>query len=665
MGDDRGEMNPREEDIGRKEIPFDEPGNKTEGLKPGPDFMSVMMDTIETLVLVLDRNGIIVTFNMACERATGYKSVEVLGKAIWDLFIPSEQLEDVRHVFDDLKAGMFPNQYENHWLRKNGSRFLVSWSNNALLDADGNVAYVVASGIDITDQREAEEELRGSESRTRALLDAIPDMMFRMNSEGVFLDFKGHSNSPTVMPPEAFLGKNIADVLPGDVASQTMYHIRLALRERVAQKFEYSLETPQGMGHFEARIVVSGADEVTAIVRDITGHRSLEEQLLHSQKMEAIGTLTGGVAHEFNNILTAIMGFTELLRHTVKSDSDSAEYVKMIESSALRAAKLTEGLLTYSRKHVTHLEATNVNEIICEVEGFLSRLMGPGITLNISAAGPPLMVNADKSHIEQVLVNLSTNAFAAMPHGGTVGITAQFRTLEADIRAHQATVPRGSYALISVSDTGEGMPREIQEKIFEPFFTTKDVGKGTGLGLSMVVGIVRKHKGYIQVESAPGEGTTFRIYLPLISEVDAAWAEETAAAPVGGVETILLAEDDGAVRKLMAQVLQNAGYDVIEASNGDAAIVMFLENREAVDLLLLDYAMPVRNGRAVYDYIRGTAPNVKVIFMSGYVTDAKVRDELESTFPFLAKPVRQNHLLAKVREVLGEAEGPRGDTSAG
>jgi CheY-like chemotaxis protein len=262
-------------------------------------------------------------------------------------------------------------------------------------------------------------------------------------------------------------------------------------------------------------------------------------------------------------------------------------------------------------------------------------------------------------------VNLSTNAFAAMPHGGTLGITAELRTLEADIPAHQAAVPKGPYAVISISDTGEGMPRDIQDKIFEPFFTTKDIGKGTGLGLSMVIGIIRKHKGYIQVQSDIGKGTTFRIYLPLISGADAAWAEEPAAPPAGGVETILLAEDDGAVRKLMAQVLQNAGYDVIEAANGDAAIVKFLENRDGVDLLLLDYAMPVRNGRAVYEHIRGTAPDVKVIFMSGYVTDEKVREELESTFPFLAKPVRQNQLLAKVREVLGDAEGARGDTSAG
>jgi len=359
------------------------------------------------------------------------------------------------------------------------------------------------------------------------------------------------------------------------------------------------------------------------------------------------------VAHEFNNIMTAILGFSEFLRDTVKDNPQSLEFVSMIETSAFRASKLTEGLLAYSRKQITNLEAVDINVIIKEVEGFLSKLMGPAITMEVSSPDIPLMVTADKAHLEQVLVNLSTNAIAAMPEGGTLRISSKYSVLAKSVMAYQATIPEGAYAVIGVSDTGMGIAPEIQDKIFEPFFTTKDIGKGTGLGLSVVYGIIRKHHGFIGVESALGKGTTFNIFLPLLKDVTEKAPSEKGASPAGGAETVLLAEDDDIVRTLLTQVLMNAGYNVIDTPNGDMAVRKFRESSDSIDLLLLDYAMPVRNGRAAYEAIRSLAPDVKVIFMSGYVTDENVRNELETSFPFLAKPVRPKDLLRMVREVLG------------
>jgi len=388
--------------------------------------------------------------------------------------------------------------------------------------------------------------------------------------------------------------------------------------------------------------------------RNIELARTLEElrmtqtQLLQAQKMEAIGQLAGGIAHDFNNILTAIIGFGTLLKRETEKDDLLRSYITVILTSAERAAHLTQALLAFSRKQIINPKPINLNQIILDVKNILSRIIGEDIECSTVFTNKDLVVMADRGQIEQVLMNLATNARDAMPGGGRLTIKTEYIELNHEfIKAHGYGKP-GSYAVISVEDTGQGIDEKTRERIFEPFFTTKDVGKGTGLGLAMVYGIIKQHDGYIDVYSAPGRGTTLKIYLPLIkSEVEEERQEDLLAVK-GGTETVLVAEDDASVRELIREILLVYGYKVIEAADGEDAVRRFKENKDGIRLLILDVVMPKRNGKEVYDDIMKERPDVKVIFMSGY--DANVIHKKE--FDFVSKPISIEKLLRKIRAVL-------------
>jgi len=505
----------------------------------------------------------------------------------------------------------------------------------------------------ITTQNRSEEALRRSEAKAKALFNAIPDMIFRISREGFFLEYETEHNRSTLVPPSEFIGASIREIMPSDVAEKTLHHIDRALQDGELQSFEYKLYLNGTHRHYEARIVKSGEDEVLAIVRDITEHRRLEEQLFHAQKMEAIGTMAGGIAHEYNNILTAIMGFGEILRDNLDSDNPLRGYADLLLSSSERAAKITKGLLAYTRKQVTLMDYADVNEIIKTMESFLPSLVGEKIRLSIETAATGLPVLADRAQIEQVLMNLVTNAVDAMPGGGDLTITAAPFRGEKGFADNQACLPPGNYALVTVADTGIGIDRETQAKMFEPFFTTKEVGKGTGLGLSIVYGVVQKHRGYITVESAAGRGTSFRIYLPLLeSEGNKAQAVPPAQ-PAGGTETVLVAEDNVSVRNLVSQVLENAGYRVIEAVDGMDAVQKFIEHEDSINLLLFDISMPHMTGTTAYHEIEKNKKDIKVIFLSGYAYDDDSMKEIaDKGYPFIQKPLTPKELLKKLREVL-------------
>ncbi|OGW37159.1 MAG: hypothetical protein A2Y97_01130 [Nitrospirae bacterium RBG_13_39_12] len=386
---------------------------------------------------------------------------------------------------------------------------------------------------------------------------------------------------------------------------------------------------------------------------DITDRKKLEEQLLQAQKMEAIGQLAGGIAHDFNNILTAIIGFGNLLQMEVGKDSPLNTYITRILSSAKRAANLTQGLLTFSRRQIISPKPVNLREIIKGLETLLPRLIGEDIELSVVLTDKDLIIMADSTQVEQVLMNLATNARDAMLDGGSLIIRTDIAEIDSEfIKAHGFGRP-GSYALISVEDTGEGMDENTKDKIFEPFFTTKDVGKGTGLGLSMVYGIIKQHDGYINVYSETGRGTTFKIYLPLIkSKVEDIKTSDLSFLR-GGEETILIAEDDASVRELTREVLLWFGYKVIEAVDGEEAVKMFRENKEKIQLLILDVIMPKKNGKEVYNEIKRINPDIKAIFISGYTADIiHKKGIMEERLNFMLKPISPDKLLIKVREVL-------------
>jgi len=391
------------------------------------------------------------------------------------------------------------------------------------------------------------------------------------------------------------------------------------------------------------------------VARMLNERIHLEEQLRQSQKMEAVGQLAGGVAHDFNNILQVISGYGNMLKMDDTLDGRQQGEIDHILSAAEKAAQLTRGLLAFSRKQVMAFAPVNLNDIVDNVKKFLTRIIGEDIQLRTVACENQLRIHADMGQIEQVLINLATNARDAMQKGGLLTIGTGFQSVETPIGHDLGSVGPGRYAVMTVSDTGSGMDKETCKKIFEPFYTTKEIGKGTGLGMSIVYGIVKQHNGFIDVYSEPGHGTTFRIYLP-IHEVGQPAQEETcaqAAQPHGGTETILLAEDDVDVRNLVVTVLTKFGYDVIQAVDGQDVIDKFVRHRDRIAMILMDMIMPKKNGKEAYDEIVLLEPGVKVLYSSGYTADFILdRGVTEEGIELIMKPVQPMELLRKVREIL-------------
>ena len=370
--------------------------------------------------------------------------------------------------------------------------------------------------------------------------------------------------------------------------------------------------------------------------------------------MEAVGQLAGGVAHDFNNILSAIIGYGSLLQMKMAADDPLKVNVEQILEAADRAAQLTQSLLAFGRKQLITVKRLDLNEIIRKVEDLLRRLIGEDIDLETCLSETPLPVMADSGQMEQVLMNLATNARDAMPSGGLLALGTEKKVLDAEFTKVHGYGKAGEYAVVSVTDTGMGMSEETRRRIFEPFFTTKETGRGTGLGLAIVYGVVKQHGGYIDVYSEQGKGTAFRIYLPLSrSEAKEEKKEETGRDPSGGTETILVAEDDEAIRRLSGSVLKEFGYSVILVEDGEDAVAKFREHMQRIDLVMLDMIMPKKNGREAYGEIKKIKPDIKVLFASGYAADIiQGKGIAEEGLDFIMKPVSPMDLLRKVREIL-------------
>lgn len=381
----------------------------------------------------------------------------------------------------------------------------------------------------------------------------------------------------------------------------------------------------------------------------------IHAQLLQAQKMEVVGRLGGGIAHDFNNILTAMIGYGQLLKMKMKEDDPLRTYADHILSLSDRAADLTQSLLAFSRKQIMNPCPANLNEVIKRIDHLLSRIIGEDIYLQTMLSEEDLIIMADPGQIEQALMNLATNARDAMPGGGLLTIGTETVAIDSGFVKEHGYGKEGEYALIEVTDTGAGMDRETKEKIFEPFFTTKGVGKGTGLGLSMVYGIIKQHEGYINVYSEPGRGTAFRIYLPLIEAKIDEIKPEVIQPVETGTETVLLAEDEAAIREVIKKLLEEYGYKVITAVDGRNAIKEFKAHKDKIQLVILDVIMPIKNGKEVYDEIKKIRPDIRALFMSGYPADIIHKHEIvEEGFAYIEKPASPTKLLRKIREVLGK-----------
>jgi signal transduction histidine kinase len=505
-----------------------------------------------------------------------------------------------------------------------------------------------------------EDMLARSERNYRALFATTVVGVARTSLEGTILfcneAFAGIAEADG---PEALRGLDIRGFYADPSQRDALLdEVRRAGR---AANVELAFVTSKGSARTLLVNVAVDADALITVMVDITERKHaaeererLEQELFHAQKLEAIGRLAGGVAHDFNNLLTAILGYASAMRDArLEGDEDRLNAEGIIEA-ARRAAHLTQSLLAYSRKQVLEAAPVDIAGVVRSLRALLGRVIGEDVELEVRLPDEPLTAVADAGQIEQVLLNLCTNARDAMPRGGRLRLAAD-RTLLADDAARSLGIAAGPYVRVAVTDSGTGIDPAIREKIFDPFFTTKPAGKGTGLGLSIVYGIVRQHSGHVAVDSAPGGGTTFTVLLPACEARP--WRTATSRrSTVGGRETILLAEDEPLVRRVLRRTLESAGYAVVEAADGEEAVKRFTEDPDRIHLCLLDVVMPRRNGKEAAEAIAALRPGTRVLFASGYaaeVLEDRGHDRLGADF--IAKPVTPEELLGKVREVLDRA----------
>ncbi len=380
---------------------------------------------------------------------------------------------------------------------------------------------------------------------------------------------------------------------------------------------------------------------------------AVNEQLRQSQKMEAVGLLAGGIAHDFRNMLLTISGCGYILHKRLKGGDDHQKYVDQILTTTKRANDLTQSLLAFSKGQIMDTRYIDINRVIIKTADLLKRIIGEDIELSLELSDRNLSVYADSGQIEQVIMNLATNARDAMPSGGALNIETDIIDMNGETIKRQGFGIPGTYVLVTVADTGTGIDISLKERIFEPFFTTKEFGRGSGLGLSIAYGIITQHSGYMTVDSEPGRGARFRIYLPLAEGEPEDMKAHTLLPPKRGSETILIAEDDTDVRALTGDVLREAGYTVIEASDGEEALSLFNNNSDNIDFVLLDVIMPKKSGKDVYNEIKKIRPGSKVLFISGYVADTLTQDEIDKErLYFISKAADPDDLLRKIRHIL-------------
>jgi two-component system cell cycle sensor histidine kinase/response regulator CckA len=511
--------------------------------------------------------------------------------------------------------------------------------------------------LDIKKREEVEKSLRESEHKYRTLFENAADAIYIHGIDGRFLEVNRVAEQMMGYSKEEFL-----DMTPKDLVAPQRLHL---VPDRFDKVTQHSYETvhlrkdkkPLPVEINSKAIEYEGKPALLAVVRDISEKVKAEEmlkekekQLQQALKMEAIGKLAGGVAHDFNNILTGIIGYADMLKENDTLDRDRLEMVDEIRKAADRAAALTHQLLAFSRKQVLQPKTLSLNTLIADLEGMLKRIIGEDVDL-LTFMDPRLgLVRADPGQVEQVVMNLCVNARDAMPDGGRITIETKNEVLDETYCEQHSYVKPGRYVCIAVSDNGHGMDTHTKNRVFEPFFTTKGVGKGTGLGLSTVFGIVKQSGGHITVYSELGQGTVFKVYLPRTDESvvkDKTHGDVTTA---GGNETILVVEDDEVVRKTATTILKGYGYKILEAESGEKALEI---EETIIDLTLTDVVMPGMNGRELTEKLLERYPGMKVLYMSGYTDDAIIHHGvLEEGVPFIQKPFSSRDIARKVREVL-------------
>ncbi|MHB8868790.1 MAG: PAS domain S-box protein [Thermoleophilia bacterium] len=669
-------------ELGRLACAFDEMAEtiaeRTSGLQAAEARYRTLVDTTPDYIYSLDLEGRHTAVNRAVCEALGLPPEEILGKTHAELGFPADVVEEWRALHRQVYGGRVVTT-ETATPMPDGSVHTYEVVLRPIQDGDGGVRGIRGMSRDVTDRQRAAAALAESEERFRVLVESSPNAI-AVHAEGriVYINPAGAALLGAESPQE-IIGRQSLDFVHPDHREAVLRRAASVIRDQeVAPLLEEKYLRLDGT-EVDVEVVAMpfsyrGQPAVNTIIRDISAKKAAEralkaqdEELRQSQRMEAIGRLAGGVAHDFNNLLTAIVGHADLLQADLDPATPSQEDVAEIRKAADRAAALTRQLLAFSRRQALQPHVFDLNVVSSSLAGLLKRLIGEDIHLVFRQTPALWPVEADPGQIEQVLMNLVINARDAMPRGGKITIETANAELDEGYISTHLSAQTGPHVMLAVTDTGTGIAEEALPHIFEPFFTTKEQGKGTGLGLSTVHGIVKQSGGNIWVYSEPGQGTTFKIYLPRTGKaVD--WAPvDTHRKATGGVEPghecVLVVEDEPAVRSLAARILRTGGYRVLEAGSSEEGLAAAAAHQGAIDLLLTDVILPGMNGRELAEALaeRQQTP-AAVLFMSGYTKNAIVHDgRLDEGIDFLEKPFSPEALLRKIREVLDRSGGGRAE----
>jgi len=633
-------------------------GLREEELRSSDERFRLLVNGVrDYAIYLLDRAGNVTSWAPGAEQIFGYREDDILGEHFSCTYLQEDRDAGVAttELAEAARAGSVE---QRRWrVGRDGSRFWGVGVLTALYDAGSRVRGYVEVMRDLTQQHR-------SEALLKSIVDTVVDGIITIDGNGRIESFNHAAESIFGYEAHEVIGSNVKILMPqpyhGEHDAYLEKYARSAEAGIIGNGREVRGRRKDGTS-FPLDLAVSRFEQegrtcFTGLVRDLTARRKMERQLQEAQKMEAMGQLAAGVAHDFNNLLTVISGYSDLLLHTLEPEDPVHPQVSEIHDAARRASSLTRQLLAASRQQVLEPRVLDVNEIVADSSRMLRRLIGEDIKFDtVLGAGLPSVL-ADPGQIGQVLLNLAVNARDAMPSGGRLIIETAAIEVEGRLAASPRHLNTGRYVRIAVSDTGHGMDAETATRVFEPFFTTKGVGKGTGLGLSVVHGIVKQSGGAIDVYSEPGTGTVFKIYLPAVDGRKEKEGSGRTTAPATGNETILLVEDDRAVRDLGARILRRSGYTVVEAIHGPDALRIAEQPGESIDLVLTDVVMPEMGGRRLVELLRERRPSIKVVFMSGYPDDAVVRQGiLQADIEFLEKPFTPVTLARKIREVLDKA----------
>ena len=616
-----------------------------------------------TNIVIHDEQGKVLYWTTGCQRLYGWSCDEALGKVLHDILKTRYPLPRAEIVKQLRERGSWQGELEQQ--TKDGSLVSIASLWVARPTADERNSSVLQINSDITALKRSQAELVTREAHLRSILDTVPEAMIVIDDRGIVTSFSAAAAQLFGYRPDDVIGRNVKMLMPSPYREEHDGYVSRYMETGEARIIGYGRVVkgltkggeifPMELAVGEAR--ASGQHIFTGFIRDLTARQKMEEELRQSQKMEAIGQLTGGVAHDFNNLLTVISGNLEMLEPRLNNPRDR-ETLREAQHAVRDGAKLTAQLLAFGRRQPLNPEATDIGPLVSNFAELLRRTLGEANELSIVITGSAHLAVVDAPQLQNALLNLAINARDAMPGGGRLTIEISHARLDADYAQMYPEVRTGPYALIAVTDTGEGMSEDVRRRAFEPFFTTKPTGAGTGLGLSMVYGFVKQSGGNVHLYSELGRGTSVRVFLPLTEGIQktagpTAGKAEVDAMP-GGSETILVVEDDPRLRRVVCSRLRGLGYQVIEADNAPNALALLATHPESV-MIFTDFVMPGgMNGNDLAEAAVAAKPDIKVLFTSGYAAPGAARRQLRAG-AWLKKPYTAIELAERIRDVL---DGP-------